>query len=229
MSDRHFVPDLDRTNWEYQLDGADAHHLAVVCRKLRGARVELFNGQGLRAFAQIVFVARKRVSLAVEAFDMRPKDFLELSVAVALPKGDRGQWLVEKCTELGVRSLIPLSTSRSIAECGTGRLEKLRRTVIEACKQCGRNWLMEVTTPIALDAYLANSPPGWLMDPGGVPIAKPGDEIPTTVAIGPEGGWTAEERASAEDRHWKVVSMCDATLRVETAAVAIAAWVRLRS
>src|SRR5262249_62180235 len=81
----------------------------------------------------------------------------ELVVAVALPKGDRQRWLVEKLTELGVTTMVPLITERSVAQPNGSALERLNRAVIEAAKQCGRNRLMMIAQPQAWGDWISQS------------------------------------------------------------------------
>src|SRR5262249_19611717 len=127
------------------LRGPEAHHLAVVCRVRKGDRVFLFNGDGREYPAQVEEGGRRDVTLAVLGVAEPPRQVgFRLELAALLPKGDRGSFLVEKLTELGVTAFVPLVTERSVVHPREARLEKLSRTVIEASKQCGRNVLMEV-------------------------------------------------------------------------------------
>ena len=143
-----------------------------------------------------------------------------------LPKGDRQKWLVEKATELGVARLVPLVTERAVAQPSENALERLRRAVIEASKQCGRNRLMEIALPKSWDEFLtANNQVAYRL------VAHPSAEEPLSsylqasivAAIGAEGGFTDEEIARAESQGWKSIGLGPRTLRVETAAVALAA------
>ena len=127
------------------LEGPEARHLAGVCRLRPNDRVCLFNGDGQEYSAMVVTCARKSVELdVVDVASPQTELPFSLEVAAPLPKGDRAQFLLEKLTELGVSTFIPLRTARSIVHPGETRLEKMHRHVIEASKQCGRNVLMEV-------------------------------------------------------------------------------------
>src|SRR5438128_645409 len=97
------------------LEGPEAHHLATVCRLRAGDRVCLFNGDGCEYAATVAGVDRREVTvqvLTVEAPDRELRHFLQ--IAAPLPKGDRTQLLIEKLTELGVTSFVPLQTKRSV-------------------------------------------------------------------------------------------------------------------
>src|SRR5262249_16898299 len=114
-----------------------------------GDRVCLFNGDGHEYPALVLSTDRRSVTLEVLSVDSSDRELgYYLEVAAPLPKGDRGQFLVEKLTELGVTTFVPLRTRRSVVHASETRFDKLQRYVIEASKQCGRNVLMRVE-PIA--------------------------------------------------------------------------------
>src|SRR5436309_2835197 len=144
MSERFYL-NLPLHPGVVELTGAEAHHLAAVRRLRPGDAVCLFNGDGREYPAEVVEVGRRHVALRVLRADAPPHERpSRLEVAAPLPKGDRAQFLVEKLTELGVTSLVPLRTSRSVVHPGDAKREKLERYVIEASKQCGRNVLLEI-------------------------------------------------------------------------------------
>ncbi len=157
----------------------------------------------------------------------------EITLAVALPKGDRQHWLVEKAVELGVSCLVPLITERGVAEPNEAALGRLRRYVIEAAKQCGRNRLLQIATPQPFPEFGRQASRAALRllahpGPDAVPIAElalPGPARAVCCAVGPEGGFTDEELAAGDG--WRRVSLGPRILRVETAAVGLAAWFSL--
>lgn len=216
------------------MDGSEAHHLLHVLRARAGMRVVLFDGSGCEFDAEVTSCGRSTVDLSV--YDRRVVD-LELmpplTLGVPLPKGDRQRWIVEKAVELGVTRLVSLHTERSVATGDKGG-EKLDRYVIEASKQCGRNRLMEITTPMDWTQWLTTAPGDaqrLIADPTGRPLAVLDHSTmqPTYAAVGPEGGLTADELASARDTGWHIVSLGPRILRIETAAVALVAWLTLKS
>lgn len=224
MADRFYVSG-PLVPGEYTLAGPEAHHLSAVCRAQPGDRVTLFNGDGHEYPAEVLGVGKKHVSLnilACEVVDRERSSPLEL--AVAMPKGDRGDVLVEKLTELGVTRLVPLLTERTVVQPKASRIEALRRAVIEASKQCGRNVLMEVTDPLSWRQYVtqADQPTArMLLHPSGA--AMPGGNTAAVIAIGPEGGWTEAEVQMGIAAGWQVCSLGVRILRIETAAIAVAA------
>jgi 16S rRNA (uracil1498-N3)-methyltransferase len=229
MADRYFVERVqaDRA----LLTGPEAHHLLHVLRARPGDEVTLLDGTGWEYMARLERVSRSEATLAVlSRREIDRESRPPLVLAVALPKGERQRWLVEKAVELGVAELVPLETARSVARPDAGAVARLRRTVIEASKQCGRNRLMAIAEPRPWPAFLASAPgePRLLAHPGGAPLREliaGRNPQPTSVcgAIGPEGGFTDEEVAAGLAAGWRTVDLGPRTLRVETAALLLAA------
>src|SRR6476659_1655951 len=158
------------------LDGAEAHHLLHVMRASAGDEVTLFDDSGAEFKATVETLRRADAELRIiERREIDRELPFELVVGVALPKGDRQKWLVEKLTELGVTSLVPLMTERSVAQPNDSALERLNRSVIEAAKQCGRNRLMEIRAPKAWSDWLTQSTGDrrcLIANPGGSPVGE---------------------------------------------------------
>lgn len=223
MDDRFYCPDLIPSG-AAELIGDEARHLSKVLRKGPGDLVELFDGQGRAFRARVDRVGRDRVSLEVipeplpDRVPARP-----VTLAFAPPKGERLDWLVEKATEVGVARLVPILCARSVVEPGAAKLDRLRRRVIESCKQCGRNRVPELGPIIPWGEYakIEHAPRRRACDPSGDPDPSFGDskEGAVAVAIGPEGGFTAEELDVARGAGWGIASLGPTILRVETAAL----------
>jgi 16S rRNA (uracil1498-N3)-methyltransferase len=144
-----------------------------------------------------------------------------LTVAFAPTKGERPEWVVQKLTELGIDRVVPLVSERSVVRWsgarGRGAVERLRRVAREAAGQCRRVWLPEIAEVVPFEAL------GGLGAPGDVVLAQlSGDRLTASqlvVAVGPEGGWSADELASG----LPTVGFGLSVLRAETAAVTAAA------
>lgn len=208
------------------LQGPEAHHLAVVCRFREGDPVILFNGDGREYHAEILSVDRKSVALQVHEVLAPARELpFRLEVAAPMPKGDRGDFLIEKLTELGVTDFTPLRTERSVVHPRETKLERLQRTVIEASKQCGRNSLMQVHDLADWPEYLTPRPGELrlIADPLAAQsvTARGGQDV--RLAIGPEGGFTPGEMTLALAAGWEGVTLGPRILRIETAALALAA------
>ena len=211
-----------------RLEGSEAHHLMHVLRLGIGQTVTLFDGSGLEGSAELTGTAEGVAELtirAVRAAESEPAVSLVLGAAV--PKGDRFGWLIEKATELGVQRFVPLVTERSVVIPGEGKLERMRRTIVEASKQCGRNRLMELSPPALWADFVGRefaAAPAWVAHPAGEPIGSVSRPAgPLVAAVGPEGGFTDAELQLAVESSGKLVSLGPQILRVETAALAMAA------
>lgn len=230
MSDRFFYPGGFESD-KITLTGIEAHHLLHVLRAQPGTSVELFDGKGESADGEVVEIRRKEADISLGT---RRKSLAlrSLTLLTAVPKGDRFRWLVEKATELGVTSLIPLSTARSVVSPRESKLHKMEQTVIAACKQSGRNWLMAVgeltTLPEALQ-QLPETEQVLAAHPSGSSLAErhSSSDGGCTLVIGPEGGFTEGECTLLLSANASVVSLGESILRTETAAIALASWFRL--
>jgi 16S rRNA (uracil1498-N3)-methyltransferase len=239
MSQRFFVPQIDGEH--AVLDGSEGHHLIHVMRAKAGSEVVLFDGSGAEYAARVTRIERSRVELTIRRRTQISRELaVHVTLAVALPKGDRQRWLVEKAVELGVARLIPLQTERGVAQPAQQALKRLERTVIEAAKQCGRNRLMEIGPPCPFVEFAAAAPADsmrFVAHPGGRPLGEllendrrtAAAEIAHLFAIGPEGGFTREEIAVATRQGWQTIDLGPRTLRIETAALALVAIVSMQS
>ncbi len=228
MSARFYV-NLPLTAGLFTLDGPEAHHLATVCRLRVGADVCLFNGDGREYPARITQAARREVTLEILRVEEPRRELpFTLEVAAPLPKGDRGQFLVEKLTELGVTTYVPLKCQRSNLHPRELKTEKLERSVIEASKQCGRNVLMRIDELTEWEGYCARGGVGEMRvfahpyhAAERSTLAK--GKQPVRMAVGPEGGLSDEEVAFAIGHGWQAVCLGPRILRAETAAIVLAA------
>jgi 16S rRNA (uracil1498-N3)-methyltransferase len=224
MSDRFFTPE-PLAPGEFLLTGPEAHHLASVRRFTAGDRITLFNGDGHEYLAEVLSTDRKRVLLNVLEVHAVSRELpFELTMAAAMPKGDRGDFLIEKLVELGVTRFVPLLTERTVVQPKDSRLEKLNQAVIEASKQCGRNVLMTIGELTKWSDF-ARSATGWraVLHPG-LANARPSEPCGASmIAVGPEGGFTEEEMNLAEASGWVRLSLGPRILRIETAAITAAA------
>lgn len=229
MSDRFFY-DGPLGPGDVELEGTEAHHITGVRRFAAGETITLFNGDGREYPATITAVGKKRVSLCVVGTEAPVRELgFKLHIASALPKGDRGDFLIEKLTELGATDFTPLITERTVVKPSDDKSDKLRRAVIEASKQCGRNVLMQIHPPAKWVDWCTLQQGQRLIahvSQKESPIAPSCDGV--IVAIGPEGGFTGSEVVLAVRSGWQVISLGPRTLRVETAAVAFAAGIALR-
>jgi 16S rRNA (uracil1498-N3)-methyltransferase len=214
------------------LTAEDVHHLGRVLRLRAGEEVIVSDGAGHWARTRWTDGDSGRSGeLAALAdgtgpggdgavqFEAAPSP--ELTVAFAPTKGERPEWVVQKLTELGIDRIVPLVSERSVVrwngERGKTAVERLRRVARDAAGQCRRVWLPVVGEVTRFDALAALGPPGDV-----VLAQLSGDRVRTShrvVAVGPEGGWSADELASG----LPTVGFGLSVLRAETAAVTAAA------
>ena len=217
MSAAHvFVADVDAP----VIDDADRHHLERVLRLRPGEHVTVSDGAG--AWRACVVGTGFVLEPAGEA-DRSERPRPELTVGFALVKGDRPEWIVQKLTECGVDRIVPFVAERSVVrwdgDKSARNAERLRRVAREAAMQSRRRWLPNVVDPVpfATAVRLVKGVGGAVADAGAgevVSLARP------AVLVGPEGGWSGAERASAEVNGLVAVRLGPQVFRAETAAVA---------
>jgi 16S rRNA (uracil1498-N3)-methyltransferase len=240
MADRYFV-ETPIDGPQARLIGTEAHHLIHVMRGKIGDQITLFDGLGAEYACRVSQVGRSEVTLNVGSRqEVNRESSLPLTLAVALPKGDRRRWLVEKAVELGVARLIPLETERSNDRETSAASVRLQQTVIEASKQCGRNRLMEIGDSVRLADFVADAAEDearLVAHPGGAKchevlgsLLQKGSTLRgVSLIVGPEGGLAPAELAAARAGGWRIVDLGNRVLRVETAALALAAAVMLHA
>lgn len=196
------------------LTDTDAHHLLRVLRVRPTDTISISDGLGQWAPATLHSDGTVQVQGPVTA-DAVPT---HVTIGVAIPKGDRPELIVQKLTELGVRTVAFMHCERSVVRWDDDRarrqLDRLRRVAREAAMQCRSTWLPQVPDVQPFTALVAAGDV-VLADPEGAPLRRG----TRTVLIGPEGGFTDAELAAGASR----ASVSTQILRVETAAIAVAA------
>jgi 16S rRNA (uracil1498-N3)-methyltransferase len=225
---RLFVDQMLAAGETLTLDGGPAHYLANVLRLKEGAQVELFDDRTGAWRAAIIESGRKRVALNIVEQIRSRESVPDLWLLFAPIKRGRIDWLVEKATELGVDRLVPVITRRTVVD--RLNLDRLRAHAIEAAEQCGRTALPTLVEPRALAKVLAELPAERALyfadEAGGVPLLRTARGAPAAILIGPEGGFTDEERAAIRALPQAcAITLGPRILRADTAALAaIALW-----
>lgn len=190
------------------LSGDQAHHLFRVLRVRDGEMVTATDGRGRWCACR----ASGTDIEPIEAPILVERRQRPLTVGFAIPKQDRPEWIVQKLTELGLDRIVLLHAERSVvrwpADRTAKRLAKLQRVAAEALQQSRGVWLPAIEGPLTAEDFL---PSASAAEPGAEAITA----ADTTIAIGPEGGWTADELGRAAGS----VSLGSTVLRVETAAI----------
>src|SRR5688572_6434871 len=205
------------------LDGAQANYLGSVLRLGPGAEIKAFDDRTGEWLARIAEAGKRRVALRIERRLREREQAPDVWLAFAPIKRGRIDWLVEKATELGAARLVPVLTRRTIVH--RLNLERLRAHAIEAAEQCERTALPELAEPVKLEALLKEWPAGRSLyfadETGGTLLADAVETGPASMLIGPEGGFTDEEREwIAAMKEARPVSLGPRILRADTAAIA---------
>ncbi len=223
---RLFVDAPIAAGGELPLESAQSHYLGTVMRLAPGDTLAIFNGQDGEWRAAIATLRRGAGSLLAEAQTHPQQAAAGPWLLFAPVKSSRTELLIEKATEMGVSELWPVSTQYSQSK--RVKLERYRAHAIEAAEQCGRLNVPEIHPPATLAALLEAWPADRRLmfcdESGGPPALETLSKAPPApwaILIGPEGGFSAEERADIRSRPYSVaISLGPRTLRAETAAVA---------
>lgn len=215
------------------IGGSQAEHLMRVLRAQPGMEFDLVAG-GHVYHAVIAAISGDSVRFNLIA-EVQADPALPVTLLVSVFKFDRMEWAIEKVTELGAECIVPVIARRSekhLAHAAQGRAERWRRVAFEASKQARRSDVLRVEDPVSLKTALQRESEAVrlvlaeqersttlrlaLTDA----LSGTGDEAPAIrIAVGPEGGWTAEEEAMFDGASWKPVSLGPRILRAETAAM----------
>ncbi|ATE67553.1 16S rRNA (uracil(1498)-N(3))-methyltransferase [Rhizorhabdus dicambivorans] len=213
------------------IEGGQAHYLSGVMRLKAGDAIALFDDVSGEWRAEIEQVAKRHVQLRVTARLREREDVPDLWLVAAPIKKGRIDWVAEKACELGVARWQPVITHRTIVD--KLNLDRLRAHMIEAAEQCERTALPILDEPMKLAKLLGNWPAGRALifadEEGGVPMAQAVKPGPAAILIGPEGGFTDEERSAIKAVPQAVgVSLGPRILRADTAmAAAVSLWMGL--
>lgn len=211
--------------------GDEFHHSIRVVRARVGEEVELFDRAGNAARGVVESIERDRAVIAARDPVPSRESPLAIHLAMAVIQLEKFELVLQKATELGVKTIIPLVTERIELrpERYSGRMERWNKIVFEAVKQCGRAVVPAIELPATFDEVLARSGTKILFDADADTEGEPLDGLnEVTILIGPEGGWSEEELARARDSKVVFERLGPRRLRAETAAIAAVAVVASR-
>ena len=216
------------------LAGDEGKYLCRVLRLSEGDSVTLCTGGGLEYECGIKELAGKTATVSIDSVCRVDRESpLGITLCQALPKGKKMDLILQKGTELGVRSFVPLISSRSVSrpEGGSEKSSRWSKIVLEAARQCGRNFIPPVEKPASLDevlsGYAGDSDDSVLKlipwegeEALGIKSLAHEDVREVVILIGPEGGFSEEEVARAGQAGFKPVTLGRRLLRTETAGLA---------
>lgn len=211
------------------LSADEAKHLREVLRLKAGDDVQVFDGAG-REFRAIVSQARREsaeLEIGDEIESPKPESPLELTLAVALLKGEKFDLVVQKGTELGVNRFVPLVTRYADIRLrdesdAAKRVARWQRIALEAAKQCGRAVVPEINAPVSFTSVLDENPCLMFSEREGQALNTDLEAQSLTAIVGSEGGWSDEELDQARAAGVPIVTLGGRILRAETAAIATA-------
>jgi 16S rRNA (uracil1498-N3)-methyltransferase len=228
MRRRFFVDEV--RNGRAEISGDDAQHLTRVLRVEAGEKYEISDNRNV--YLAEVETARKSIVIfqTLSKIDSLAPP-VHLTLCAAIFKFDHFEWMIEKATELGVARIVPViatRTERGLDKAARKRIERWRRIGVEASQQSRRAYLPEIDEATSwADALATSAGHRYVLEenPGAKPfmdalpeVRKSGDAV--ALLVGPEGGWTEEERSEFAQAGWTPVSLGPSILRAETAGIA---------
>ncbi len=228
---RFYVPDARATGDLVALPSEEAAHLSRVLRVSAGDDVRVFDGRGHEWSAVVEAVGKGTASVRLgESVAARPESRVGITLAPAVLKGDGLDEVIRDATVLGVVAIRPVVSARSEgvrgSQAGAGRVERWRRVAISAAKQCGRAVVptIEVPVPVVAQTFESAMHRVVCVEPtASVPAIDlreyerrhPGSPGAATIFVGPEGGWTDDEIATAANAGCELVTFGSRTLRAD--------------
>ncbi len=229
MPTRIYYPHLTQCASPLELPPKQAQHVRVLRLSL-GESVELFDGKGHFAEAKLVHLDKKSVQLELADLHIAtPAQTYPIHLVQAMTRNETMDWIIQKATELGVKSITPIMSERTQGRLKDSQLDKKmthwQEIIISAAEQSQLNFLPLLKAPLLLSDFLAglnaHSPPLFIFDPESSQSIRDLHAHPKTcqLMIGPEGGFTAAEIKAALAHHATALRLHQNILRAETAAI----------
>lgn len=234
---RFYAPKENIQGSQAVIIGEEGHHLIHVMKLRKGDNVIIFDGEGSEYHGNIASADGKSMTVIVDIFRICPAaadNGMRITLAQALPKKRKMDVIVEKATELGVSSIIPLTTSRTIVKPSSAEAEKMvkrwRNIALAASKQCGRALIPEISG-ITRISDIIREPAKYqkydlvlfaCLSEGTVPLKQAVNGrlfSNTLIFIGPEGDFSPDEIVSARKAGWMMVSLGKRVLKADTAGI----------
>jgi 16S rRNA (uracil1498-N3)-methyltransferase len=218
---RHRIYTHDPLAGLVTIRGEELHHAARVVRVHEGEEVELFDGEGRAAAGIVQSIEHEQMIVRIE----KPIDSRESPVAIDLAMAiiqlEKFELVLQKATELGVRSIIPMTTDRVEVrpERYRGKHERWGKIIFEATKQSGRSVIAKLEAPTTFDEVVQRKENKILFDAEADPTQHSALGTQHLLLIGPEGGWTPRELELARESGCAFEQLGPRRLRAETAAI----------
>lgn len=237
---RFYIAPSDWNSESLVLADDEFHHCRDVMRCREGDRIVVFNGVGTEADVEILSMESQVATLKIWTISETARPEAALTLGQAVPKGKNMDLIVQKATELGASTIVPLLSERTVVKIDAAesakKREKWQRVAIEACKQCGQNWVPEVALPQSVESFLGKAGPHGKPNELRLVAALTEDARSlremladrdeseakleaATVLIGPEGDFTPAEMSTALGNGFQPLTLGPIVLRSETAAI----------
>ncbi|MEJ7698254.1 MAG: 16S rRNA (uracil(1498)-N(3))-methyltransferase [Pyrinomonadaceae bacterium] len=230
---RFYAPSENFNESKITLSVEESRHLRDVLRLRSSENVQAFDGEGREFFCEIEKLEKKETVLRIikKIAPTAPESGLDLTLAVALLKGEKFDLVVQKAVELGVTKLVPLNTKRADAKSKDSekKLERWRKIIIDASKQSGRATLMQIEMPVDFKEFINSASKIFgdanlllFAERNGSGFSGVKTNKKVVAIIGSEGGWDDAEIEFARDKNFQIITLKGRILRAETAAISIA-------
>lgn len=226
---KFFIDKNQITDTGIEITGSDVNHIAKVLRAKVGDELLICDGEGLNYDVVIESISKDSIiTKIIRSYPCKTEPEVKVTLYQGLPKQGKMEWIIEKCTEIGVHTIVPVQMSRSVVklteEQARKKLERWQKTAEAAAKQCGRGQIPRVTMPITISDITTENAPEFLLLPyedeqaNDVKTALTCEKKPSAgIFIGPEGGFTSEEIEQLKAIGAKTVTLGPRILRTETA------------
>lgn len=227
---RFYAPKENFYQSNITLSLEQTRHLRDVLRLREGENIAVFDGVGKEFLCEIANIGKKETILKIikEISPSAPESTLELNLAIALLKGEKFDFVIQKAVELGVAKLFPILTKRCDVKLKEAdkKLERWQKIVLEASKQCGRAKLMKIESPLNFELFIENSSAENFIlfsEKNGENFSAIKSDKKITALVGSEGGWDDSEIEFAKANGVQIITLGGRILRAETAGIVIPA------
>lgn len=231
---RFYAPRENFQDKNILLNLEETRHLRDVLRLREGEEIRIFDGEGSEFLGEIEKIGKRETAVKVlrEISPPAPASTLDLTLAVAVLKGEKFDLVVQKAVELGVTKFVPVQTTRTDVKLKDGekKSERWRRIALEAAKQTGRAKLMKIEPPTDFKYFIETAEGAKILfaETSGNGFSTIEQTKKITAVIGSEGGWENSEIEAARRRGFQIVTLGGRILRAETAAIVFASLLQHR-
>jgi 16S rRNA (uracil1498-N3)-methyltransferase len=231
---RFYAPKENFSSRKIILSLEETRHLRDVFSLREGYTVQVFDGEGREFSGKIEKISKKETILEIveEVAPAARESNLNLTLAVALLKGEKFDLIVQKATELGVARLIPLNTKRADVKLKDAekKVERWQKIALEAAKQSGRASLMKIENPLDFEACIETASDTGILfaERSGQSFSAIKSSQRIIAVVGSEGGWEDAEIESAKAKGFAIITLGGRILRAETAVITIASLLQYR-